>query len=157
MFATTSHLSYSSLAPAKSGVPDWSLVYTEGDNARAKACFLLSKYLHAFNGGLVVELLTKRRKPSVPVRPIRNQLTTNRLVSICGGLMPLQKEIAAMAICAQNHLKTYLFAAVKRSNPNSSHPVMLRISAASERLARLTACRQYVLSFAGVIQNGGAN
>lgn len=144
-------------ASAKSGVPDWSLVKVKGDNTHAKACFLLSKHPHAFYGGLVVELLTKRWEPLTPVRPIYNQLTTNRLVSICGDFKPLSKEIATMAICTQSHLKTFLFAAVERANLKTSRPVMLRINAASERLARLTACREYILSFAGVIQNGGAN
>lgn len=51
-------------------------------------------------------------------------------------------------------LHANFFAAVERSNLKSSRPVMLHITAATERLVRLSASRQYVLSFAGVIQNG---
>ncbi|HCJ6373364.1 host cell division inhibitor Icd-like protein [Citrobacter sp. RHBSTW-00671] len=58
-----------------------------------------------------------------------------------------------MAINAHSRLKTFIFAAVERANIQSSRPVMLHITAATERLARLSASRQYVLSFAGVIQN----
>ncbi|ECG8607309.1 host cell division inhibitor Icd-like protein [Salmonella enterica subsp. salamae] len=60
-----------------------------------------------------------------------------------------------MAINAHSRLKTFIFAAVERANLESSRPVMLHITAATERLARQSASRQYVLSFAGVIQNGG--
>ncbi|EAU0668880.1 host cell division inhibitor Icd-like protein [Salmonella enterica] len=59
-----------------------------------------------------------------------------------------------MAINAHSRLKTFIFAAVERANLKSSRPVMLHITAATERLARQSASRQYVLSFAGVIQNG---
>ncbi|EAA7607643.1 host cell division inhibitor Icd-like protein [Salmonella enterica] len=60
-----------------------------------------------------------------------------------------------MVINAHSRLKTFIFAAVERANLESSRPVMLHITAATERLARQSASRQYVLSFAGVIQNGG--
>ncbi|ASG53998.1 TPA: host cell division inhibitor Icd-like protein [Salmonella enterica subsp. diarizonae serovar 48:k:-] len=148
-------LAHHNQAPAKSGVGIGLPENVKGDNTRAKACFLLSNHQHAFNGGLVVELLTKRRDPLTPVRPICNQFTTNRLVSICGDLKSLSKEIASMAINAHSRLKTFIFAAVERANLKSSRPVMLHITAATERLARQSASRQYVLSFAGVIQNGG--
>lgn len=61
-----------------------------------------------------------------------------------------------MAINAPTRLKTFIFAAIERANINSRRPVMLHIVAATERLARQSASRQYVLSFAGVIQNGGS-
>ncbi|EOF5149929.1 host cell division inhibitor Icd-like protein [Salmonella enterica] len=143
-------------APAKSGVPDWRLVNTEGDKLAATRGFLSSKISAPSMVGLVVELLTKRRKPSVPVRQSAISLTTRRLASFGGDVKTSQKEIASMAINTRARLKTFIFAAVERSNLKSSRPVMLHITAATERLARQSASRQYVLSFAGVIQNGEA-
>lgn len=140
-------------APAKSGAPDWRLVNTEGDKLAATRGFLLSKISTPSMVGLVVELLTKRRKPSVPVRQSAISLTTRRLASFGGDVKTSQKEIASMVINAPARLKTFIFAAVERANINSSRPVMLHILAATERLARQSASRQYVLSFAGVIQN----
>ncbi|EOX8464856.1 host cell division inhibitor Icd-like protein [Salmonella enterica subsp. enterica] len=149
-------LAHHNNAPAQSGVPDWRLVTVKGDNARAKACFLLSKFQRTVSMvGLVVELLTKRRDPLTPVRQSAISLTTQRLASFGGDLKSLSKEIASMAINAHSRLKTFIFAAVERSNLKSSRPVMLHITSATERLARQSASRQYVLSFAGVIQNGG--
>ena len=148
---------YASSTPAKSGVPDWRLVTVKGDNARAKACFLLSKFQRTVSMvGLVVELLTKRRDPLTPVRQSAISLTTQRLASFGGDLKSPSKEIASMAINAHSRHKTFIFAAVERANLKSSRPVMLHITAATERLARQSASRQYVLSFAGVIQNGEA-
>ncbi|END1362328.1 host cell division inhibitor Icd-like protein [Salmonella enterica subsp. enterica] len=66
------------------------------------------------------------------------------------------KEIAKMAIDASARLKTYLFAAIDRANLKAKAPVMLRVSADCERSARVQLSGRYVLSFAGVIQNGGA-
>lgn len=150
-------LAHHATAPAKSSAPDWRLVTVKGDNARAKACFLLSKYQHTLSMvGLVVELLTKRRDPLTPVRQSAISLTTQRLASFGGDLKSLSKEIASMAINTRARLKTFIFAAVERANLKSSRPVMLHITAATERLARQSASRQYVLSFAGVIQKGGA-
>lgn len=145
---------YASSTPAKSGVPDWRLVNTEGDKFAATRGFLLSKISAPSMVGLVVELLTKRRKPSVPVRQSAISLTTQRLASFGGDVKTSQKENASMAINAHSRLKTFIFAAVERANLKSSRPVMLHITAATERLARQSASRQYVLSFAGVIQNG---
>ncbi|MCS2166986.1 host cell division inhibitor Icd-like protein [Scandinavium manionii] len=155
MLTTLPKLKDYSSAPAKSGVGIGLPDKAKGDNTRAAACFLLSNILHAFNGGLVAELRKKRRVPFAPVRPICCQFTTNRLVSICGDLQSLQKEIATMAVCVHARLKTFIFAAVERANLKSVRPVMLHITAATERDARQSASRQYVLSFAGVIQNGG--
>ncbi|WP_312633290.1 host cell division inhibitor Icd-like protein [Pseudescherichia sp.] len=149
-------LTHHSKAPAYSGVPDWRLVNTEGDKPAATRGFLLSKISTPSMVGLVVELLTKHRKPSVPVRQSAISLTTRRLASFGGDVKTSQKEIASMAINAQSRLKTFIFAAVERANLKSSRPVMLHITAATERLARQSASRQYVLSFAGVIQNGEA-
>lgn len=149
-------LAHHATAPAKSGVPDWRLVNTEGDKFAATRGFLLSKISAPSMVGLVVELLTKRRKPSVPVRQSAISLTTQRLASFGGDVKTSQKEIASMAINVHTRLKTFIFAAVERANLNSSRPVMLHITAATERLARQSASRQHVLSFAGVIQNGGA-
>jgi len=147
-------LAHHTRAPAKSGAPDWRLVNTEGDKFAAIRGFLLSKISTPSMVGLVVELLTKRRKPSVPVRQSAISLTTQRLASLSGDVKTSQKEIASMAINAHTRLKTFIFAAVERANLKSSRLVMLHIPAATERLARQSASRQYVLSFAGVIQNG---
>lgn len=46
--------------------------------------------------------------------------------------------------------KIYLFAAVLRSDPNAL-PVKCRITAVSEKEARLQLAREYVLSFAGCL------
>lgn len=146
-------LAHYNKAPAYSGVPDWRLVNTEGDKPAATCGFLLSKISTPSMVGLVVELLTKRRKPSVPVRQSAISLTTQRLASFGGDVKTSQKEIASMAINAHSRLKTFIFAAVERANLKSSRPVMLHIAAATERLARQSVSRQYVLSFAGVIQN----
>ncbi|EOF5679941.1 host cell division inhibitor Icd-like protein [Salmonella enterica] len=157
MLTLNPRLAHHNQAPAQSGGPDWRLVTVKGDNARAKACFLLSKFQHTVSMvGLVVELLTKHRDPLTPVRQSAISLTTQRLASFGGDLKSLSKEIASMAINAHSRLKTFIFAAVERSNLKSSRPVMLHITAATERLARQSASRQYVLSFAGVIQKGGA-
>lgn len=157
MLTLQAYLAHHNQAPAKSGAPDWRLVTVKGDNTRAKACFLLSKNQHTVSMvGLVVELLTRRRDPLTPVRQSAISLTTQRLASFGGDLKSLSKEIAFMAINAHSCLKTFIFAAVERANIQSSRPVMLHITAATERLARLSASRQYVLSFAGVIQNGEA-
>lgn len=156
LLTTTSTLVDHAFAPAKSGVPDWRLVNTEGDKFAATRGFLLSKISTPSMVGLVVELLTKRRKPSVPVRQSAISLTTRRLASFGGDVKTPQKEIASMAINAPTRLKTFIFAAIERANINSRRPVMLHIVAATERLARQSASRQYVLSFAGVIQNGGS-
>lgn len=151
------HLAHHAHAPAKSGAPDWRLVNAKGDNNAATRGFLLSEISTSSMVGLVVELLTKRRKfPFAPVRQSATSLTTIGLASLGGDLKSLQKEIASMAINAHSRLKTFIFAAVERSNLKSSRPVMLHITAATERLARQSASRQYVLSFAGVIQKGGA-
>ncbi|MBI0276743.1 host cell division inhibitor Icd-like protein [Hafnia alvei] len=84
-------------------------------------------------------------------------VTTNKELLTSGSdSHSLLSEIAQMAIDASAHLKTFIFAAVERANLKSTRPVMLHITAATERLARQSASRQYVLSFAGVIQNGGA-
>lgn len=65
------------------------------------------------------------------------------------------KEIAKMAIDASVRLKTYLFAAIDRANLKAKAPVMLRMCADCERTARVRLAGRYILSFAGVIQNGG--
>lgn len=157
MLTHNSNKAYFKKAPAKSGAPDWRLVNTEGDKLAATRGFLLSKISTSSMVGLVVELLTKRRKPSVPVRQSAISLTTQRLASSGGDVKTSQKEIAAMAIYAHLHLKTFIFASLERANLKSSRPVMLRINTATERLTRLNTSRQYVLSFAGVLQSGGAN
>lgn len=124
MLTHNPRLAHHATAPAKSSAPDWRLVTVKGDNARAKACFLLSKYQHTLSMvGLVVELLTKRRDPLTPVRQSAISLTTQRLASFGGDLKSLSKEIASMAINVHTRLKTFIFAAVERENLNSSRPV----------------------------------
>ncbi|MGL4724486.1 MAG: host cell division inhibitor Icd-like protein [Scandinavium sp.] len=156
MLTTLSNLKDHSPAPAKSGVPDWRLVIVKGDNYAANSGFLLSKISMPTMVGLVVGSFTGRREPLTPVRQSAISLTTQRLASFGGDLKSLSKEIATMAVYAHARLKTFIFAAVERANLKSPHPIMLRITAATERAARQTVSRQYVLSFAGVIQNGGA-
>ncbi|QPN38160.1 hypothetical protein I5080_07745 [Salmonella enterica] len=63
MLTLNPRLAHHNNAPAQSGVGIGLPENVKGDNTRAKACFLLSNHQHAFNGGLVVELLTKRRDP----------------------------------------------------------------------------------------------
>lgn len=84
-------------------------------------------------------------------------VTTNHERSNSGGdSFSPYKEIASMAVNASTRLKTYLFAAIDRANLKAKAPVMLRVCADSERSARAGLVGRYVLSFAGVIQNGGA-
>ncbi|HAU3117757.1 TPA: ash family protein [Salmonella enterica subsp. arizonae] len=84
-------------------------------------------------------------------------VTTNKEHLTSGGnSCNLLSEIAKMAIDASARLKTYLFAAIDRANLKAKAPVMLRVSADCERSARVQLSGRYVLSFAGVIQNGGA-
>ncbi|ENT4933213.1 host cell division inhibitor Icd-like protein [Enterobacter hormaechei] len=142
--------------PAKSGVPDWRLVKAKGDNTRAKACFLLSKHQHIYQWWAGCGASKEAPGSFCSGTPICDQLTTRMIGVFCGGFFTLQKEIADMAINTHARLKTFIFAAVERANLKSSRPIMLHITAATERLARQSASRQYVLSFAGVIQNGEA-
>lgn len=143
-------------APAKSGVPDWRSVKAKGDNARAKACFLLSKYQHIYQWWAGYGASKEAPGSFCSGTPICDQLTTRMIGVFCGGITTPQKENASMVFNTHTCLKTFIFAAVERANLESSRPVMLRITATTERLARQLVSRQYVLSFAGVIQNGGA-
>lgn len=59
-----------------------------------------------------------------------------------------------MAICAHTHLKTFIFAAIKRCDTSANRPVMLRIEAETESLTRLSVVRDYILSLSSVIQYG---
>ncbi|MBE4700993.1 host cell division inhibitor Icd-like protein [Citrobacter freundii] len=139
--------------PAQSGVPDWRLVKAKGDNYAATSGFLLSKYQHIYQWWAGCGASKEAPGSFCSGTPICDQLTTRMIGVFCGGITTLQKEIASMAINAHSRLKTFFFAAVERANLKSSCRVMLHITAATERLARQSASRQYVLSFAGVIQN----
>lgn len=149
-------LAHHNNAPAHSGVPDWRLVKAKGDNYAATSGFLLSKDQHIYQWWAGCGASKEAPGSFCSGTPICDQLTTRMIGVFCGGITTLQKEIAFMAINAHSRLKTFIFAAVERSNLKSRRPVMLHITAATERLARQSASRQYVLSFAGVIQNGEA-
>lgn len=73
------------------------------------------------------------------------QFTASEFCTSCGEYFSLLQEIAAMAVYAHARLKTFIFAAVERANLKSARPVMLHITAATERAARQTVSRQYVL------------
>lgn len=76
--------------------------------------------------------------------------TTHERRNSGGSVTRYLKEVAAMATApALLHSRfTYLFLAVRRSD-SSSHPFSLRITANSEREARLQLIREHVLCFAG--------
>lgn len=132
------------------GVPENTIAH----NTRP-ACFFVSHSLaHSMAGCVGAEQSAPGSIVSGYANPA--QSATSKIGVSGGGLIKTTMEIAFMAIDASARLKTYLFAAIDRANLKAKAPVMLRVSADCERSARVQLSGRYVLSFAGVIQNGGA-
>ena len=133
---TTTTLNYPLSAPAQSGAPDWRLVKAKGDNTRAKACFLLSKYQHIYQWWAGCGASKEAPGSFCSGTPICNQLITRMIGVFCGEVITLQKEIAFMVICAHYRLKTFSLAAF------------------ASRIACQLVSPEHTSSFAGAIQNG---